>query len=138
MALLPGRPLNDHCHRHAKLPVTAPSHKPSSGYNIPASEKSDEFLLCPIQENANYLQSLFPKEEKMIRDSIHDSATYQRSGIELKRGGRRSVINKKEIIRTPTILGAQTGAWNRQRSQRSKEKTSRTSTTVITVTTPSE
>ena len=41
MALSPGRPPDDHRDRHEKPPVTAPSHKPTGGYNIPA---------CPLTE----------------------------------------------------------------------------------------
>ena len=42
MAPSPGRPPDDRRRRHEKLPVTAPSHKPTSGYDIPA---------CQISEN---------------------------------------------------------------------------------------
>ena len=41
MALSPGRPPDDRRDRHEKPPVTAPSHKPTGGYNI---------LACPLTE----------------------------------------------------------------------------------------
>lgn len=72
MALLPGRPPDDHHCRPVQPPPTAPSHKPTSGYDILAYEKSDESPICSIQENANYLKSRFPEKEK------NDSSNYSR------------------------------------------------------------
>ena len=45
----PGRPPDDRRRRHEKLPVTAPNHKPTSGYVIPA---------CQISENLTRLAAL--------------------------------------------------------------------------------
>ena len=41
MALPSGRLPNDRRHHHAQLPVTAPSHKPASGYNIPVCQLTE-------------------------------------------------------------------------------------------------
>ena len=49
MALSPGRPPDDRRDRHEKPPVTAPSHKPTGGYNIPA---------CPLTEILDRIAAL--------------------------------------------------------------------------------
>ena len=62
MALSPGRPPEDHHRRHAQLPVTAPSHNSTSGYDLPAcpltailariaaSDRQHELYASKIQE----------------------------------------------------------------------------------------
>ena len=64
MALPPGRPPDDHRHRHAKLPVMAPSHNTTNSYYGPTCEQPDESPLSKLQKNANHLKAMFGADKK--------------------------------------------------------------------------
>ena len=57
MVLPPGRPPDDCRRRHEKQPVTAPSHNPTSGYDIPACQISKNLARIAAPERKKKLDT---------------------------------------------------------------------------------